>query len=368
VDGQRRRHTVGLMLAKRSDMTAHRAAYAALLTTLVASATTACGGPGSDRSVGDSASTLVGGEETPPVFSSPNRFNTFGVTRFNPRLVAIEENVRIKETGDAARVCYAYLDGTEEQKRACDQYPTNYFDMSCSDQPTRFIGDSFGGELGREVSTQCLGQRKLGEAPLDQGDGRYQAHFVSVKTPSVTTVHTPVVATSDLFTIIVPSNQQPFSFVPSLDRQPGYSDSEIPVLFPYGVTGRAFPGLGFPAPQPFARFSVNFRLAFTVEVRRDLARQVKACATTYAAEGLSNEEIDAKDAEAVAACATPNVLLSELPQWQTTEGVPDADRAQLTTDATALLAPNRRIAVAFEVAGRVRAIIFSLVAGGRVLP
>ena len=297
--------------------------------------------------------------------AEPTRFNRFGTSRFNPRLAGVEERVRIKNPGDAARVCYAFLDGTETQRRACDSYPSNYEEMTCADKPTTTIAESFGGETGSEVSTECVGLRRLGAAPLDMGDGRYQAHFVSVNTPTATLVLDPAVVTSDLFNVIVPIFQRPFGGAGLLSIA-GYASTEDPILFPFGTTPTAILGAGFPAPKPYARHSVNLGLNWTVEVRRDLASQVKACATFYSAEGLSAEAIAARDDEAVAACANPNIPLDGRAGWQKREGAPNAERTQFTTDATDFLAPDRRIIIAFEVSGRVRSYVFFLVAGGRI--
>lgn len=145
---------------------------ARLLVTLALSAlipaSVGCTPPMPDEELGDSHSALAG---------LSNRITVATVT-YDRAATQITASATIEARNQGVHICYAYQ-GTEAQKRACDDYPTNYVDMSCVEVQQTRNTRYFGG-----VVTECTATGRLGVAPFDE-DGTYNVYFVNRDSPMV---------------------------------------------------------------------------------------------------------------------------------------------------------------------------------------
>lgn len=270
---------------------------------------------------------------TPP--TAPLQFGVFSRATFDPHTATVEEQVGFTQPGQHARVCYAYLDGTEDQKHACDNYPSGYLDLSCADA-------TFG------TASSCTGSRPIGAAPFDQGDGHYGVHFVDADSPALTkTVVTKI--WSDRFLLSIASRE-----VPALLDQtaPEHPIAEFDPFCSLIFSNACGDGL--------RKFPVVGGLDLTAEVRTDLADQLRVCFASYATGTMTTKEIDAKDDELLTSCAGSTDPVASLDGWTREER---EGRTAFHFDAAPLLARGERLVMAFAVGGRVRKFVTYYVPG-----
>lgn len=318
----------------------------AVAVVLLSAALAACAPPSPDEGVREASDAISGpGEQQQP--ERPVLMSGLSFARLDPATATIEEKVVFDQPQQAARVCYAYLEGTEEQRRACDDYPTNYVDMTCTDGPSTFPHLLFDPPTG--PITQCVGRRPVGAAPIDEGDGEYQAYFVSVKDPTKRLSVVPsgsIIAGSKLRTPEVTSD----FFQLYLDVEDVRRPND-----PVVIDRQTFVEAVREAPGAYFGFRrVRSGPHITIEMRRDLVAKVRGCAGGFSKVGLSPEQLAAKTAELRASCARPDVQVDGREGWTTLLGTPNADRAQIKFDASPLLGRETVMLVAFEVEGRVR--------------
>lgn len=300
-----------------------RTVLVALPIVVLAAATAAgCAPPAPEATLGDSFDAFSTGGD-PSVGAKITR----AWVSYNPAINQIIEGATIPVRGQTVRVCHAYEDGTEAQRRACDDYPNGYRDMTCIDTVE---GDN--STFRGNVFSDCQGSGRLGSAPYDQGDGRYTVHFVNASDPSDRR-DAGVVLRSDFFLLKIDGKDYP----------------------PYANTFLRGGYYGVPEGST-TRTTGSLRL--TVEVLREAAPEVKGCAGGFSTAGLSTEEIAAKDAELVASCASPDAPIEGREGWRRTDGIPVFDRSELTFDATPFVARDQHLVFAFASNGRVRTYIF----------
>jgi len=281
----------------------------------------ACVSPTSDDGIGSSGDAVTGA--APNDASRPARI-TQAVVRDDAAFDAIQEVVALDRTGEQIFVCHAFLDGTDEQRRACDGYPTGYVRATCSDDLTN-VGQTPRG-------TRCLDNRFFGRAPYDKGKGSYRVTFVSARDPSVRATQ-DVRLPSDLFQLFVSP------------RRPVYAIGSPSM--PRGV-----------APNEIFALRVPNELLLEVVVRSTLVSSLKGCVGAYSTDGLSEAQIAERDRVELAKCAEPDVALEGRDGWSRHEGRFGGGRSSLQFDATPFLAPKLRLVFAFAIEGRVRSYVF----------
>jgi hypothetical protein len=247
----------------------------------------------------------------------------------SPSIGQINETFSYNVPSQGTRICHAYLDGTQDQKQFCDNYPTNYTDMTCIEVFRRqSVLDS-----STKLVTECYGSGEVGQAPYDKGDGAYGVYFVNRDDPSVRRT-SGVTITSDGF----------YVFIEGRDYPPYDKIS-------FARVGRYAPPIGAVTP-------LTGTLHISFEIKPELAGSVLGCATGYSIAGLSPDEIAKQDAEQIALCAKPTAVLQGREGWSSNSVGANIDRVELRYDATPLLRPQLHVIFAFAINGRVQPYIF----------
>lgn len=285
----------------------------------IAALAAGCAAPTPDDDLGFSGDAVSSNGDAPARFVIAN-------VSYDPSFGGINENVSLDRAGQGVLACRAFLDGTAEQRSACDNFPAGYTKMPCVDVVNNRVGESIGPRY-----TDCRAGGQFGSAPYDKGDGTYRVTFVSEKNPEVR-AQSEVRLTSDFFSLFV-------------------LGSDIM------NTGTSFDLQNFGVGEGKVQ-NIRGGLHMTVQLRRDLAPSIKGCVGAYVSEGLSSEQIAEKDAEALATCAQPSVVLDGRDGWTRRDDFPLPNRSELKFDATPFLTPKLRLIFAFEVSGRVRSYIF----------
>jgi len=258
-------------------------------------------------------------------------FQFFHGGRFDPRTDRIDDVIGLSAPDQKALVCYAFLNGTESQRRACDNYPSGYLAMDCRNVEPH------------GASTRCEGTRSIDQAPFDQGDGHYAAHFVNVGDPSVRFVGETKIW-SDGFLLSTDALDVPFA-VPGSNAAP---DGRVLALeFDPLCTS------GFICRNDIKRVvATTGTPRMTIEIKTAFASELRGCQVFVSTEGtLSTNETDARALQAIGtACASPSSSMESL-GWRRIDG---AGRTVFAFEGASLADRNVASGLAFAVGSRVR--------------
>ncbi len=103
---------------------------------------------------------------------------------------------------------------------------------------------------------------------------------------------------------------------------------------------------------------VSNGLTLILRVSRNVADDLTGCAAGFSTAGLSASEIAAKDAELVAACATPTIRVTGREGWSRSDGNASSTTSTFRYNATPLISSDQHIVFVFAVGDRPRSYIF----------